>query len=111
MVSLHRRLVSKKYTDSDIVKLKEQAILNEDFSVNEFDLQGNSDEAEKSCPNSFVIFVVLWLNLCNNNDQTWFFITLTNCQIPQCKTYLEVDVCLIYSYLKVNFLVPEKRYQ
>ena len=35
------------YTDSDTVKLKEQAILSEDLSVNDFDLQGNGDEAEK----------------------------------------------------------------
>ena len=36
--------------------------------------EGYGDEAEKWCPNIFVILVVLWLNLCkNNDDQTCFF--------------------------------------
>ena len=36
--------------------------------------EGNGDEAEKWSPNIFVILVVLWLNLCkNNDDQTCFF--------------------------------------
>ena len=38
---------------------------------------GNGDEAEKKCPDVFVIFVALWLNLCHNNDQTCVFNALT----------------------------------
>ena len=34
--------------------------------------QGNCDEVEHSARQLFVIFSALWLNLCNNSDQTLF---------------------------------------
>ena len=34
--------------------------------------QDGGDEFVKKCPNIFVSFVALWLNLYNNNDQTGF---------------------------------------
>ena len=38
--------------------------------------QGNCDEVE-IVPGHFVIFLALWLNLCNNSDQTLFSNALT----------------------------------
>ena len=38
--------------------------------------QGNCDEVENSA-GSFVIVLALWLNLCNNSDQTLFSNALT----------------------------------
>ena len=39
--------------------------------------QGNSDEVENSARQFFVIFLALWLNLCNTSDQTLFSNALT----------------------------------
>ena len=39
--------------------------------------QGNWDEVENSARPFFVIFLALWLNLCNNSDQTLFSNALT----------------------------------
>ena len=78
--------------------MTEQTILNENVSENDVNLrksangrkkiswpemrifiemdsvcrnqQGNCDEVENSARPFFVIFLALWLNLCNNSDQT-----------------------------------------
>ena len=39
--------------------------------------QGNCDEVENIARPFFVIFSALWLNLCNNSDQTLFSNALT----------------------------------
>ena len=39
--------------------------------------QGNCDEVEDSARPFLLIFLALWLNLCNNSDQTWFCNALT----------------------------------
>ena len=39
--------------------------------------QDNCDEVENSARQFFVIFLALWLNLCNNSDQTFFSNALT----------------------------------
>ena len=42
-----------------------------------FFIETDCIEVEKWCQNIFIIFIALWLNICNNNDQTWFFNALT----------------------------------
>ena len=44
--------------------------------------QGDGGVAEKQCQNIFVTFVTLWLNLCDNNHQTCFFIAVTFASFP-----------------------------
>ena len=44
--------------------------------------QGNCDEVENSDRPFLLFFSALWLNLCNNSDQTWFFNALTFAKSP-----------------------------
>ena len=45
--------------------------------------QGNCDEVKNSARPFFVIFSTLWLNLCNNSDQTLFANAFNACQVPR----------------------------
>ena len=96
VASNRERLVCKSYT---IVKMEEQVTLSENLLKvtltcelllkagqshdsrlglkQRFFIERHSIEVEKWCQNIFTIFVTLWLNICNNNDQTWFFNALT----------------------------------
>ena len=44
--------------------------------------QGICDEVENSA-RPFLLFLLLWLNLCNKSDQTLFFQCINVCQVPR----------------------------
>ena len=45
--------------------------------------QGNGDEVENSARPFFVIFLALWLNLCNNIEIKHGFPCINVCQVPR----------------------------
>ena len=58
--------------------------------------QGNCDEVEHSARQFLVIFSALWLNLCNNSDQTLFSNALTFARsLGTWQTLMHGKTCLI----------------